>query len=460
MVTSTRRKLWIPSTIGLMIAALAVLLWANSDTTKRLPVSLRQSELASKFAALGAENVESNGRPDKGMTIGGTLDGRQFALAIPPRWNGKAVLFAHGYSVPGSPVHVSDDPVSKDPSGGLMAIAYDQNYAVGHSAYDKAGIAVESGAKATLALSALLRRLSVKRVYVAGGSMGGNIVMALIEKNPHAFDGALSACGVTTGWQEEIGALIDFRAVYMHFTTDTPYALPGDQNLDRSALSASPPSVLAFAGTPWRLLQMKRIAAPVELLFEDAEREPNGQAAGIVRKVASLVPFEPEPASFLLPLMTVTLGQDDLKASFGGNVYGNLGKHYQSGALADEEVQNLNSNVQRIARDPSAASYADRWHRTKGNLEVPLVAIHNRIDSLVPYTQAEGLLRQATEAGNSRRLVLFSASPVKAAIPGTKMRGYTHCGFSPQQIGQAWNTLRSWVENGVRQEAIRPGQTS
>lgn len=434
----------------LLVAVVAFgLWWLQRDPIERRPVSPSQRALADRITSAGANDVDPNGNPDGGMTIDARLDGRQFVLAVPARWNGQAVLFAHGYSAPGTPVAVPRDPLTKDPAGGLTRAAYGQGFAVGYSAYDKAGIGVESGARATLALRRLVGRITPGRVYVAGGSMGGNIVMALIEREPQAFAGALSACGVTTGWQEEIGALIDMRAAYNYFTRDTPYALPGNGDLQRSALNPLPPALPTLVGGPWRMMQMKRLASPIERLFDDARANPAGPAAGIVRKISSLVPFDADPASFIFPLITVSLGQDDMKATFGGNVYGNVGKHYQSAALNAAETAALNAGIQRIAADAAAVRYADDWHRTTGRFSIPLVAMHNRIDSLVPYNQAEGLQAQVARAGNTRHLVLFAVDPVRKPIPGTGVSGYTHCGFTPAQLARAWNTLRQQVERGT-----------
>lgn len=416
----------------------------------RLPVSKSQALLATMADKAGAREIATNGLPDGGMTLGGQIKGRQFALAIPPNWNRQALLFAHGYSMPGSPVRVAVNPVSKDQTGGLMKVAYDQGFAVGHSAFDKAGIGVESGARNTLALKYFVQKIGATRIYVSGGSMGGNIVMALIERHPDEFSGALAACGVTQGWEEEIGALVDMRAVYTYFTAGTDYALPGNSDIAISALSPTPPRALGFAGTPWRLIQMKRFASPVLKLFEDAKADPHGKAAQIVARVASLTRFEPEVASFIFPLLTISFGMDDMRASFGGNVYGNKDKVYRSALLSDAQNAALNKDIQRIAADPRSQAYADAWHRTTGKFKTPLVAIHNRIDSLVPYDQAVGLGRQVAAASNQGRLIQLTFPPLTTPIPGTDAKGYAHCGFEPAQIARSWNILRQWVETGQK----------
>ena len=414
------------------------------------PLDTAQQTLRTIAERAGATDLSARRLPDGGMTIGGMLDGHQFALAIPAHWNHEALVFAHGYSMPGSPVAVSESPTEKDPSGGLMKIAYGQGYAVGHSAYDKAGMGVQSGVENTLRLKRYLDRLGARRVFVGGGSMGGNIVMALIEQHPDTFAGAVAACGVTDNWVAEVGALIDMRAAYNYFTAGTDYALPGNRDLDASAISATPPGIIGFAGSPYRLLQMKRMAGPIAALFKAVEKVPDGPEARMVARIASVTGFAAEPGSFIFPLLTVSLGMDDMRATFGGNIYDNRQKRYASPLLNEAEIIALNRSIQRTRADPAAIAYVDRWHRTTGRFTTPLVAIHNRIDSLVPYAQALGLRRRVRDANNTERLLQFTVPPVMNPIPGTGVSGYAHCGFRPAQIAQGWNALRQWVATGVK----------
>lgn len=404
--------------------------------------------LAARATAAGADHVKVIAAPGGGAVVDGTLEGRQFALAIPHGWNGEALLMAHGYSVPGSPVAVPANPLDPDQTAGLLPRAYAEGVAVGYSAYDKAGMGVETGAANTLRLKRFLDRFGARRVYVAGASMGGNIVMALIERYPHEFAGALAACGVDTGWEEEVGWLISLRAVYNYITKDTPYALPGDHDLAADSLQPLPP--LALVGDPWRAMQIWRTARPIAALFKAARANPNGREAVMIKEIADLGQTNPEPASFILPLFTVTLGMDDMNHTFGGVVAGNEGRIYHSDLLSPAQNAALNRGIQRIATDPKAVAYADVWHRSRGDFSTPLVTLHNRTDSLVPYLQAQRLGETVAKAGNGAHLVQFAVPPKVEPLPGTGLSGYAHCGFTPAQAGGAWDTLHGWVETGVR----------
>ncbi|MBI1196977.1 MAG: prolyl oligopeptidase family serine peptidase [Phenylobacterium sp.] len=407
-----------------------------------------QAALIERARAAGASDLTTRSAADGGMILNGKLDGRQFALAIPPGWTGDALLHAHGYTLPGSPLEVSTDPTSPLSGGaGIMAIAYRDGLAAGHSAYGKSGMAVEAGVVATLRLQAFVKALGARRVYVNGASMGGNIVMALIETRPDAFAGAIAQCGVTDGWERELGQLSDLRAAYNFLTAGTPYALPGVQDVTRSALPIAPPP--GENGDLFRLKQAQQFTAPIVALFKAAKAAPEGREARIVRQIASIGGFEPELASFALPLTTLGFGADDMRETFGGQVYGNVGKVYRSLEMTPAEAEAFNRGVQRFAADPAAVAKARQWRQVTGRYRTPLVTIHNRIDSLAPYAHAESLTRIVAKAGNGARLIQFTAPAVEGPLPiGGK--GYEHCGFNQDEIQNTWRTLRTWVETGRR----------
>ena len=272
--------------------------------------------------------------------------------------------------------------------------------------------------------------------------MGGNIVVALIEQHPDAFAGGLSACGVVDSFETVVGGVVDMRAVYNHFTRGTPYALPGEQDIARSAIQTRPP---AGTTTPLALYQFQQtalLAAPIKKLFEDAAREPEGPAAAIVRKVASVSDRAPDAGSFLFPIVTAAMAMDDIRTTAGGAIYGNRAKHYAGAALTAAETVALNRDIQRMDPSPTGLAYIRQWHTASGTFHTPLVAIHNQIDSLVPYSQALGLEAKVAAHGDPRRMVLITVPAVRMAIPGLGVTGYIHCGFEPKQLADAWATLR------------------
>ena len=111
-------------------------------------------------------------------------------------------------------------------------------------------------------------------------------------------------------------------------------------------------------------------------------------------------------------------------------------------ALTLTETAALNRDIQRLDADPAAVRYIQRWHEASGEFRTPLVAIHNQIDSLVPYSQALALEAKVAAHGDPHRFTLITVPPQRVPIPGAGVSGYAHCGFDAKQLADAWATLR------------------
>jgi len=245
-----------------------------------------QQSLLKAAKRAGATAVEARQYDDGGMQLSGELEGRAFALSIPWRWNRQAVLYASGYSIPGTPLKIPDNAL-RDDRIGLSRTPYAERFAVGRSAYDKAGMGVQTAVENTWRLKQFMDRLGTSKVYVIGGSMGGSITMALIEKHPDAFAGAIAACGVVGDWQAELGYAIDVRAAYNYFTRGTAYELPGEKSVARSALSTFSSGPLHWTWPLPQLIQAKRLIKPVLRLFDAAAANPQGPERRIIDNIAA-----------------------------------------------------------------------------------------------------------------------------------------------------------------------------
>jgi pimeloyl-ACP methyl ester carboxylesterase len=449
----TMKRLFFVVGFGLACAGCLPPAQARSEQKAMIAASFvpdaAQAILLSKARSAGATDLETAAGPGGGMIVNGRLAGRPFVLAIPARWNGEAVLFGQGYATPGSTPGVPTDPIAKDPGGGTLEYIYREGLAVGIAAFDKSGIATESGAKNTLRLHDLVVELGATRQYVVGGSMGGSIVMSLIELYPGAFTGAVSMCGVTEGWLPLIEQLSDMRAAYNVLTDGTPYALPGEHDVTRSALPTVPTAGDPTPGDAFREQQKMKILMPVFALFSAAKANPGGKEARIVRQVAAIGGFAPDPAAFGAPLYSAALGMDDIAATMGGQPVGNIGKFYAPPDMSAEEAADFNRRIQRFAADPKAVVYAGQWHEATGKFRVPLVTVHQTLDALVPFSQSDGLGRIVKNVGNAANLVQYEVPPTRFALPGG-MDGYTHCGFSAEQNIAAFEAMRNWVRTGKK----------
>lgn len=438
--------------VGLLCAAVPV-------SAQQAPVpapaafvgNAEQAALVVRVRAAGATAVASAG-PDGGMILDGTLAGRAFVLAIPARWNREVVLFGQGYATPGSTPTVPADPIAKDPGGGTLRHAYEAGLAVGIAAFDKSGVATESGTKNMLRLHDLMVKLGATRQYALGGSMGGSIVLSAIELYPKAFAGAVSMCGITQGWLPLVRQQGDLRGAYNVLTEGTIYALPGDKDVTRSALSTVPPAGDKTPGDAFREQQKFKVLMPIFALFQAAKARPDGAEAKIVRQLAAISGFAPDVAAIGAPLYSAALGMDDVIATMGGLPIGNIGRAYAPPEMTAAETADFNRRMQRYSADPKALAYARRWHESSGHFRIPLVTVHQTQDALVPFSQSEALGRIVAKAGNARNLAQYAVPPTRMALPGG-LEGYSHCGFTPAQNIAAFEAMRRWVRTGQRPAA-------
>jgi pimeloyl-ACP methyl ester carboxylesterase len=417
-----------------------------------------QDALVSRARDLGAADVIAKPAPDGGATISGKLSGVPFAIAFPTGWKGDGMLYSHGYSAPGTPAAVEADPVAKGPGGGLFRAVYGQGVAVGHSAYDKAGLGVETAVRNTKRLRDFLTALGGKRIYVVGDSMGGSIVVTLLELYPSAFAGGLARCGVVSSWKTLLGQLTDMRLAYNALTRGTPFVLPGEQDVRVSAISSVPPAGTAdAAATAYVWGRMGQVAQPPLALWTAAQKNPDGPEARIARYVTAIGGFDYDAAALAYPLVTTALGASDMVATAGGWIYDNRKKHYTVPGMTAQEEATLNGQIQRVRAAPRAIAYLTKWHEATGRISTPLLTMHNRIDSLVPYAQETAFEAKVRRNGRERFLAAYAVPPTRAPLPIGGIEGYTHCGFTLGQTMAAWNALREWVETGRKPDpdAIR-----
>lgn len=76
-----------------------------------------------------------------------------------------------------------------------------------------------------------------------------------------------------------------------------------------------------------------------------------------------------------------------------------------------------------------------------GRLSDPVLTIHTKWDTLVPWAHESAYAETVAAAGVSDLLVQASTN------------GLGHCSFSPNEIGASVALLESWVETGVKPSA-------
>ena len=356
-----------------------------------ISVVLLMSALVARLFAQTPEPAARASTIDKGV-----INGAAFYIEIPAEWNRGLVLYTHGYTIAGARPPNQDSPRMK----GVRDVFLSRGFAFAASDYSVQGWAVKEAIEDTEAL----RRYFVSKhgapanTYITGHSMGGHIAMAIIERYPEVYQGAMPMCG-------PLGAAIDF------FNTGVFDMLVTFEALFPDTIG-SPYEPTVDTGT--------KVKAAIAAAPERATR----YAHRFGRTVEQL------PGA--LGLYHAIIGE--LKQRAGGEPFDNRNRIYVG--FGDDVA--LNRSVKRYTANPSARDYVRQYATPTGRISDPVLTIHTTSDALVLGSDVTAYEVPAALAGTSDK---FVARFVEAN---------GHCNFTPAQTGTAFDALLAWVRDGKR----------
>ena len=358
----------------------------------------------------------------------GVLDGASYQIEVPANWNGKLVMYAHGFR--GNIPALTVGPPS------IRRHLIQQGYAWAASSYSRNYYDVRAGVEDTnkLALNfntittAAGRTLAAPtRIYITGHSMGGHITGAAIEAeaaatavNKVSYHGAVPMCGV----MGDAELFNQFAAVQM--------------------------SAQALAGLP---------------------KYPSANWADISTLVTSTLfttfPSVPTAtgAKFVSVLQNITGGPRPLfqqGLAFGGSfpsLWGALGGDGTITGILNDNILDTNAYTYTIDGDAAgstalnaaaqkltASANANRLRRDglrwipqiNGEIKIPVVSIHTLGDLFVPFSMQQVYQKRVAAKGNSQWLV-------QRAI-----RGASHCDFTVAEQVDAFEAMVKWERDGIK----------
>ncbi len=333
----------------------------------------------------------------------GKIEEASFRIDVPANWNHGLVVYCHGYSL-------TPDTFEKTPPDENMKIFLDRGYAVAQSGYSAGGWAIQEAVKDTEALRQYFSKQYGRpnQTYVVGHSLGGFLVMVLMEKFPAAYDGGLALCAplAASNWFMARRAF-DLRAVF-------DYYFPG--------VLQAPDKVPA-----------------------DYLPDPD-----LTKKIEELLNSKPGSAESLRHYSTIRTNEDmastltfvtyiikDLEQRAGGNPFDNRSTIYQGSS--DDDM--LNDGIKRYAADEHATAYLCKSYTPTGDLSHPLLAIGSTCDPLIPAWVSNAYLSLTEQTGHQQ---MFRQQYVKHC---------GHCAMLPKEIGDAFSALQHWKETGVQPRA-------
>lgn len=358
----------------------------------------------------------------------GVLNGAAYQIEVPATWNGKLVMYAHGYAGEGATLNVGAPSIRR--------YLIENGYAWAASSYSKNSYDVRAGVEDTNALALAFNQIAAARgrplpaptkLYITGHSMGGHITGAAIEDETYAtannkvrYHGAVPMCGV----MGDVQLFNRFAAMQV-----TAQALAG---------------VPSYPTNKWSEIQ----ALVTNTLFTTFPSAPTATGVKYLSVVKNLTggerPMFNEGIAFggSFPSAYGTFGSD-------GTVNGILNRNVlDTNAFTyviDGDVPGsatLNASAQKLTATPDANRLRRdglRWIPViNGEFKIPVVSIHTLGDLFVPFSMQQIYQQRSTAKGNGNWLV-------QRAI-----RGASHCDFTVAEQVQAFTDMVAWAEGGVK----------
>lgn len=363
----------------------------------------------------------------------GVLGGAGYRIELPTTgWNGKLVMYAHGYAGTGKSLVVQDPPIRR--------YLIDNGYAWAASSYSKNFYDVRAGVEDTNALALAFNTIAARnerplpqpsKTYIFGRSMGGHIAAAAVEAETLAtanhkmrYDGAVPTCGVLD--DEQLWAYFGGYQLAAQQLAGLPAAsLPVNnwQHISTHVRSTLFNSTTSFAAPTQQGMLLKSIVKNLtggeRPLFEQ------GFANDSLQNV-----------------VWGTFGDDGtVRGILNANNVDTRGLRYHFDA-PEAVVVAFNASIGKSTPAPDANRLRRdglRWvPKVHADFAVPVLTLHTLGDMYVPFGQEQSYLSRAAARGKAPLLV-------QRAI-----RSFGHCDFTVAEQARALGDLAAWVEQGVK----------
>jgi pimeloyl-ACP methyl ester carboxylesterase len=330
-------------------------------------------------------------------------------ICMPPNWNGQLVVYAHGYVPVQAALALPLTELTLPDGTFVPNLVLAQGFAFAASSYHKNGYAVEQARKDLNELVQYFKTQvppgSLQKVFITGASEGGELAALMIEHFPDKYAGALALCGPVGGGPYQVQYLSDFRVVFDYFF----------------------PTVFSFGVTDVPVNEFLNWSNDTQAIATALALNPGAAAQLFNVTGAALDPQDPTSAAKTAVSISFysIWGTNDLVKTAGGMPYDNQSTNY-IGSFDDTA---LNAGVERVDANGRAQAYMRRFYQTTGELQRPVVTLHNTLDPVVPFQHEVIYSGLAAQAGNSQLLTV---------IPVAR---YGHCSFNAQEVLGAFTLL-------------------
>ena len=302
---------------------------------------------------------------EEGIQTSGSI----FRICMPPEgipYNGKLVIWAHGYQDATDEVSIPEDQLTFGDFS-IPELILSLGYAFATNSYSKTGLAVRQGYEDIVDLVDIFIDLQGEpdKVFVTGASEGGLITALLIESRPDLFDAGLAACGPVGDFPYQIKYFGDARATFQYFFRGL---IPGDPFNPPQWLIDDWPDYYEANVKPIVFSTLKRSKLDQWVAVAGLPFDPNDKYGSLEISVRDVLRYS-------------VVNINDAAATLGGFPFDNRWTWYRG---SNNDFL-LNLFVPRRSADPAAIAEMKSNYNTTGRLSVPLVTIHTTLDQQVPY---------------------------------------------------------------------------
>lgn len=376
-------------------------------------------------------------------TYTGTIDGAEFKVETPRRWNGTLVLYSHPYYSPEVPDGIGHANRAETQDW-LLA----HGYALAASDFKgRNGFAVEDALTDQVALLDWFTQHVGKprRTVATGSSMGAAISLLLAERNPRRIDGVAAMCGpldLNGTWNVSLDITFAIRTLLAP-GQDIDLVRPTDPAGSVQALTAA---VEQAKATPQGRARIALASSFGNLDGWNSAHQP--KPAGLAEQIVDQAVID----QLIFIGAFGPAGRVDLERRAGGNPSWNVGVDYgrqlaksnQQELVRDayqEAGLDLNADLAalasapRITPDPKAVAWMYRYAVPRGTNPAPVVTLHNVADAADPAYE-RWYAGQVAKHGDPSRLRQLYAGRA------------THCAFSAAEEIVAMRALFQRMDSG------------
>eukprot|EP00898_Chlorokybus_atmophyticus_P007942 jgi/Chlat1/8149/Chrsp76S07648 len=399
-------------------------------------------------------------QPPINMT--GQLGAALFRIIVPVNWKGVLIVDGHGYIAKLEPF-----------------IANVGGYAIATTKYSAEGWSIQEALTELPQLTRFFRREIGRpvRAIITGGSMSAIPTIALAEdpllSGPdRLYNGAFAFCGINAGTSMTVDYLMTIAKAY-----DATFGIPpewGTAGLLAPNLNFSGPN----STDPGNTISFQLCQAG----FPSCEEaEPYSNQAAFNFELMRLLLFPSLPKADVYPsanfigwmfgnLFFTFQVRWDIQTRAGGTITGtDVGFVYDFNEIAQAQnaaqylkdtfgldpapyLAKMNA-APKIIADPQGSAYAASFKDFTGQLQIPMITMHNDLDGQV-RTSHESFYRDLVQsAGKSELLFQTFVDTYPNLFIGSNGPNITssgHCIYTKEQMVAAFNALDDWVATGER----------